>query len=64
MAQVKIENILGHLDSQIRSALESAVNRSIPDASFDKYELYREFVRAVGRKCSTWERVSDNDVEK
>jgi hypothetical protein len=63
MARVKILGIVEHLDSHFRSALEQAVQNAIPDAEFDKHELFREFVRAVGRKCSTWEGVPDQDVE-
>ena len=63
MAQVKIQSVIEHLDSQMRSALEATVNEVIPDAEVDRYALYRAFVRAVGRKCNTWERVSDNYVE-
>jgi hypothetical protein len=44
--------------------LRDAVRRVIPDVNFDERRLFREFVRAVGRKCSTWETVNDSFVEK
>lgn len=47
----------------MKRALESAVERVLPDAEFDRNELSREFKRAVSRKCSTWERVPDRYVE-
>jgi len=64
MARVKIEEIIGQLDSDLRKALRDAVHRTIPEASFDERALFREFKRAVGRKCSTWETVNDSYVEK
>lgn len=64
MAQVKIESIIEHLDYDMKLALEDAVSRVLPDADVDRNELYREFRRAVGRKCSTWVSVNDHDVEK
>lgn len=64
MARVKIEDIVDHLSSEIRKALEQAVTNVLPDAEFDAYELFREFRRAVGRKCNTWENVPDHFVEK
>jgi hypothetical protein len=69
MAQVNIDEILERLSSQIRRALASAVENTIegPDGEspeFDEYELYREFRRAVRRKCSTWENVNDQSVKK
>lgn len=63
MARVKIEQIIDHLDHDMKRALESAVERVLPDAEFDQNELFREFKRAVSRKCSTWERVPDRYVE-
>jgi len=63
MARVKIESVLEQLGSDLRKALRVAVHRVIPDATFDERTLFREFKRAVGRKCSTWERVNDRDVE-
>ena len=64
MARVKIEEIIEQLDSDLRKALRDAVRRVIPNVDFDERRLFREFVRAVGRKCSTWETVNDSFVEK
>lgn len=64
MAEVKIEEIINHLDSDIRRALEDAVRENFPDAHVDAWALFRSFVRAVGRKCRTWERVPDQYVKK
>ena len=62
MARVKIEDVVDHLSSEMRRALADAVRAQFKE-SFDEYELYRAFRRAVGRKCSTWEQVPDNYVE-
>jgi hypothetical protein len=64
MAQVQIEKIIDHLSSAMRKALEQAAQRVMPDAQFDSSRLFREFRRAVGRKCSTWERVPDKYVQQ
>ena len=63
MAQVKIQSIIEHLDYDMKRALEEAVSRVSPDSDIDRNELYREFRRSVGRKCSTWVSVADHDVE-
>ncbi len=63
MARVKIEDLIDSLDHDVRRALEEAVKQVIPDAQFDTRTLFKAFVRAVGRKCNTWERVSDSYVE-
>jgi hypothetical protein len=63
MARVKIEDVIDSLGHDIRRALEEAVKQVIPHAQFDTRTLFKAFVRAVGRKCNTWERVSDSYVE-
>ena len=63
MARVKIEDIIDHLDTEIRAALNEAVLEVIPDSIFDKYELFRQFKNKVYNKCSTWETVPDHYVE-
>ena len=63
MARVKIEYIIDHLSTEMRSALDAAVKEVLPEATFDRYQLFRTFKRAVGRKCSTWERVPSNYIE-
>ena len=64
MARVKIGEIVSHLSTEFRKALDEAVRKEIPDADFNPQQLFREFRRAVGRKCSTWESVPDHYVEK
>jgi len=64
MARVKIEEIIDSLSSEMKSALKESVEKVLPGNNIDSSALFREFKRSVGRKCSTWERVSDNYVEK
>lgn len=63
MARIKIEDIIEHLDYDMKRALEDAVQRVIPNADVDRNTLFREFRKAVGRKCSTWENVPDHYIE-
>ena len=63
MAKVKIEEVIDHLSSEMRRALEEAVREVLRDAHIDSHELFRAFRRAVGRKCSTWEAVPDRYVD-
>lgn len=62
MAQVNIEEVVEHLNSDMRRALAEAVRQVIPEAQFNEYNLFRAFKRAVGRKCDSWERVPDQHV--
>lgn len=64
MARVKAEEIVDHLSSEFRAALEISVNEVIPGAKFDSRDLFKAFKLAVSRKCSSWEVVPDSSVEK
>ena len=63
MAKIKIEDVIDHLSSEMRRALEDAVSKHFPDHDFDTYDLFRTFKRAVNRKCNTWETVPDRFVK-
>jgi hypothetical protein len=64
MASVKIQEVIEHLDYEMKRALEDAFQRVAPDVRVDRNSLYREFRKAVGRKASTWVDVPDQDVKK
>ena len=64
MAKIKIEEVIDHLDTDIRKALKNTVDECCPGNTADAYDLFRQFKREVSRKCSTWENVPDNYVEK
>lgn len=64
MARIRIEEIIEHLSSEMRKALEQAVSNVAPDTKIDAHALYKAFVKAVARKCSTWEQVPDQYVDK
>jgi hypothetical protein len=63
MAQVKIADVVDHLSSEMTRALEHAVEQTMPGVHFDRVELFRNFKRAVYRKCSIWESVPDRYVK-
>jgi len=63
MAHIKIEEVVDHLSSEMKRALERAVQRTCPDVKFNRNELFREFRRAVRSKCSTWECVPDRYIK-
>lgn len=64
MARVQPDEIVYELRSEFRRALEEAVNKVIPNAKFDSHELYRACHRAVRRKCSSWEQISNRYIDK
>jgi hypothetical protein len=64
ISALKIEQVVDHLSSEFRRALSEAIRQEIPDANFDEHAMFRAFKRKVSSKCSTWENVPDQYVEK
>lgn len=63
MAKIKVQEVLDHLDRDLRIALARAVQSEIPGAVFDERSLFRAFSREAYKKCSIWESVPDQYVE-
>jgi hypothetical protein len=63
VAQVKIEEVVEHFRSEMRRAHVDAVREVLPSAAIGDHALLRAFVRAVGRKCNTWENVPDHYIQ-
>ncbi len=64
MAKIKIEDVVDHLDSEFRKALEATLKEHFPNQSFDTRSVFRTFKKQVYRKCSVWENIPDQFVEK
>jgi hypothetical protein len=64
MAQVKIEDLVDHLDAEFKKVLEDTFNQFAPHVSVDRNEVFRYFLRRVYQHCSAWEQVPDHLVDK
>ena len=63
MAHVKIEEIIDNLEYGMKRALEEAVSKTLPGVAIDRSQLFKEFVKAVGRKCNVWEEIPNEYVK-
>lgn len=63
MAQIKVEDVVYHLDREFTKALEDTMLQFAPEASFDRSELFKFFLRRVYAHCSIWEHVPENSVK-
>ena len=64
MAQVKIEDVVDHLDTEFKKALEDTFGEFAPGVSIDRSQVFRFFLRRVYEHCSVWETVPDSLVDK
>ena len=63
MTEVRIENVVEHLRSEFKKALNDTMRELCPDASFDESEAFRHFLKRVGHRCRTWEEVPDSCIK-
>ncbi len=63
MAKIKIEEVVDHLSSEFRKALEETIKEHFQNKDFDSREVFRTFKRQVYRKCNVWEEVPDKFID-
>ncbi len=64
MTHIQIEEIMNHLDSEMKSALRVTLSQYFPDQQYSSDAVFRTFKRMVARKCDSWIIVPDNLVIK
>jgi hypothetical protein len=63
MAQVKVEDVVYHLDSEFKKALDDTMAQYAPNVAYDRNDLFRFFLKRVDAHCSVWEKVPDACVK-
>jgi hypothetical protein len=63
MAKVKAAELVEHLGYPLKQALGDALAKVAPGVTVDLPELFKEFKKAVGRRCRPWENVPGNCVD-
>ena len=62
MTQIKMEDIVMHLDEQMKNALVDTMKTYAPYVTYDVDSLYKHFAKRVYYHCRTWEPVPDDTV--
>jgi hypothetical protein len=62
MAEIKIEDVVYHLDSEFKKALDDTMAKFAPNVEYGRNELFEFFLKRVYHHCSVWERVPDDCV--
>lgn len=63
MAKIKVEDVLYHLDHDLKRALEETILEHYPNVTVDKNAVYKTFLKKAYRRCNVWESVPDNLVK-
>ena len=63
MASVKIEDIVDHLESYFKKALDDTMREFAPRVSYDSDQLFKFFLKRVYTHCSVWEKVPDKAIK-
>jgi hypothetical protein len=63
MAQVKIEDVVYHLDGEFKKALSDTMAKFAPRSAHDPNVLFKFFLSRVYHHCSVWEKVPDSSLK-
>lgn len=63
MARVKMDELVDHLSSEMKKALDDTLQKHFAGQSYDRNAFFRDFTRNVYRRCNVWENVPDQYVE-
>ncbi len=63
VARIKTADLFDHLNTQLRAALDEAVDKTLPGIEIDKRQLYLAFRRALASKLKQWENVPGAAVD-
>jgi hypothetical protein len=63
MARVKIEDVVYHLDSEFKKALDDTIKKFAPNVDYNRSELFNFFLKRVYQHCSAWKTVPDSCIE-
>jgi len=63
MTQVKVDEIIDHVRSEVKKALQDAFDEVVPHADIDLDAFYAVFKKQVYHHCSIWENIPDRFVK-
>ena len=63
MAKVKIEELIDHLDRDIRKAFEATLREHFADQQYTAREVFKTFQKQIGKKCNAWEEVPNKFIK-
>jgi hypothetical protein len=64
MAHIKIDDLVDHLDSEFKKALDDTMRHFAPEAQYDRTRLFKFFLTRVYHHCSVWENIPDKLVKE
>jgi hypothetical protein len=62
MAEVKIDDVVYHLGSEFKKALDDTFQRFAPGVRVDINAAFKYFQERVYKHCSVWEQVPDTCI--
>lgn len=62
MAQVDVEEIVDHLSSEFKRALQRTIEKELDVVNPDINQIFRQFKREIHRACNSTEYVPDRCV--
>ncbi len=62
MAKVNIEEVINHLESDMRKVLDATIREHLPYQDFNSRNVFKSFKKQVNKKCRSWESVPNKFI--
>ncbi|WP_448138448.1 hypothetical protein [Sphingobacterium siyangense] len=63
MIKIKIEDVVNHLEDDLKRVLAATIEEHFPNQNFDSRSVFRTFKKEVYKKCRTWESIPERFVK-
>lgn len=62
MAKLNIEEVIDHLEDEMRKALQATLREHFPDLDFNSRAVFKTFKKQVEKKCNAWESIPNKFI--
>jgi len=62
MAKINIEEIIDHLEDDVRKSLEATMRSHFPNQDFNSRSVFKTFKAQIEKRCKSWETVPNKFI--
>ena len=62
MAKLNVEQLINHLDLEVRKALEATLREYFPYEEYNSRAISKTFQKELGKRCKVWENIPNKFI--
>lgn len=63
MAKINIQEIIDHMENDMRKSLDATMREHFPDQDFNSRAVYKSFLKQVNKRCRIWETIPNKYIK-